>query len=103
MRRVVYSAFAAGAALASLAALDARAAQVTLVIGDLLESTGPFSVTAPAMAKATKLAIDEANKAAKAAGVDIVVTEVSADTQGDPQAAQSAARNLADKGASCMI
>jgi ABC-type branched-subunit amino acid transport system substrate-binding protein len=75
----------------------------TLVIGSLLELTGPFSPTAPAMGKAVKLATDEANKAAQAAGVAITVKQESADTQGDAQAALSAARTLVNKGAACLV
>ncbi len=75
----------------------------TLVIGNLLELTGPLSSNAPAMLKASDLAVAEANKAAKAASLGIQVKGESVDVQGDPQAALSAARNLADKGADCML
>ena len=59
------------------------AQEKTLVVGSLLELTGPFSPTAPAMGKATKLAVDEANKAARVAGLAFTVKQESADTQGD--------------------
>lgn len=87
----------------SLLPLSAHADPINLVIGKLLEVTGPLSETGPSQDKAIKLAIDSANQAAKQAGVDISAKDVGSDTQGDPQAALSAARTLADQGASCMI
>jgi branched-chain amino acid transport system substrate-binding protein len=99
---------AAGVLLAtSLIALSlhgvSQADPISLVVGKLLEVTGPLSETGPSQDKAIKLAIDYANNAAKSAGVEITAKDVGADTQGDPQAALSAARSLADQGASCMI
>ncbi len=79
------------------------AQEKTLTIGGLQELTGPLSASAPAMTKAVKLGVQEANKAAKAAGLAWTVREESADTQGDAQAALSAARTLVDKGASCLV
>src|SRR4051794_16016679 len=81
----------------------AGAEPIKLVIGKLLEVTGPLSETGPSQDKAIKLAMDYANKAAKDAGLEITASDVGADTQGDPQAALSAARTLADQGAACMI
>src|SRR3954447_24815133 len=81
----------------------AGAEPIKLVIGKLLEVTGPLSESGPSQDKAIKLAIDYANKAAKDAGLDITASDIGADTQGDPQAALSAARTLADQGAACMI
>jgi branched-chain amino acid transport system substrate-binding protein len=77
--------------------------KVDLTVGKLLELTGPLSDTGPSQDKAVKLAIDYANKQAAAAGVPITVKDASADVQGDPQAALSAARTLLDQGASCLI
>jgi branched-chain amino acid transport system substrate-binding protein len=79
------------------------AQEKTLIIGGLQELTGPLSASAPAMTKAVKLAVQEANKATAAAGLAWTVKEESADTQGDAQAALSAARTLVDKGASCLV
>src|SRR6478672_9373831 len=87
------------AALALAATSTAQAASLDLTIGSLLESTGPLSELGPTAEKATKLAVDAANKAAKDAGVAATVTLASADAQGDPQAALSAARTLIDKNA----
>jgi ABC-type branched-subunit amino acid transport system substrate-binding protein len=81
----------------------AEAASLDLTIGSLLESTGPLSELGPPAEKATKLVVQAANQAAKDAGIAATVNLASADTQGDPQAALSAARTLVDKGASCLI
>ncbi len=86
-----------------LAAAPGGAQEKTLTIGGLQELTGPLSASGPAMTKAVKLAVQEANKAAKAAGLAWTVKEEEADTQGDAQAALSAARTLVDKGASCLV
>jgi ABC-type branched-subunit amino acid transport system substrate-binding protein len=86
-----------------VAAPPATAQDKTLVIGGLQELTGPLSASGPAMTKALKLAVQEANKAAMAAGLGWTVKEEQADTQGDAQTALSAARSLVDKGASCLI
>jgi ABC-type branched-subunit amino acid transport system substrate-binding protein len=91
------------ASVLSLFPLSAEADPINLVIGKLLEVTGPLSETGPSQDKAIKLAIDYANQAAKEAGLDITAKDVGSDTQGDPQAALSAARTLADQGAACMI
>ncbi|MFO1059672.1 MAG: ABC transporter substrate-binding protein [Dongiaceae bacterium] len=95
-------ALAAGLAV-GLGTAAARADTINLTIGKLLELTGPLSETAPSQDKAVKLAVAYANKAAADAGVAIVAKDVGADVQGDPQAALSAARTLADQGAACLI
>src|SRR3954454_19082850 len=89
--------------VALLAPVVAHADPIKVVVGKLLEVTGPLSETGPSQDKAIKLAIENANKAAKDAGLDITASDIGADTQGDPQAALSAARTLADQGAACMI
>src|SRR6202046_1333801 len=76
---------------------------VTLTIGKLLELTGPLSENGPSQDKAISTAVDYANQAAQAAGVPIKATAISADVQGDPQAALSAARALVAKGATVLI
>jgi ABC-type branched-subunit amino acid transport system substrate-binding protein len=95
-----------GAALAAslaIAPITARADPVNLTIGKLLEITGPLSETGPSQDKAVKLAVEYANEQAAKAGVPIKARDISADVQGDPQAALSAARTLIDQGASCLI
>src|SRR5262245_32403526 len=82
---------------------EAGAKPLNLTIGNLLESTGPLSEIGPTSEKAMNLSVQVANQAAKDAGVKAKVSLVSADSQGDPQAALSAARTLIDKGASCIV
>jgi ABC-type branched-subunit amino acid transport system substrate-binding protein len=103
MGRVTRSSMFALAAVLAVSASSPAGAADKLVIGSLDELTGSMSVVGPAMQKANTLAVAEANKAAEAAGLGWTVELASADTQGDPQAALSAARQLVDKGASCMI
>ncbi len=81
----------------------ASAEPVNLTIGTLLELTGPLSENGPSQDKAVTIAVENANKAAAAAGVPIKTAVVSADVQGDPQAALSAARALVAKGATALI
>ena len=94
---------ASAAALAGVLTSGAFAQEVTLTVGKLLELTGPLSENAPSQDKAIDIAVDYANQAAKAAGVPIKATAISADVQGDPQAALSAARALVAKGATALI
>ena len=104
MQRLMRSAMLAlASALIVSVSSAAGAAEGKLVIGSLDELTGPMSVTGPAMQKANTLAVAEANEAAAAAGLGWTVELASADTQGDPQAALSAARQLVDQGAACLI
>jgi ABC-type branched-subunit amino acid transport system substrate-binding protein len=86
-----------------LGSTAAGAEPINLTIGNILESTGPLSELGPTSEKAMNLSVQVANKAAKDAGVQATVTLVAADSQGDPQAALSAARTLIDKGASCLV
>lgn len=81
----------------------ALAAPMELTIGALPELTGPLSDSGPAFEKASRLAVEIVDKAAKAAGTQISVKIVTADPQGDPQAALSAARTVVDRGASCIL
>jgi branched-chain amino acid transport system substrate-binding protein len=81
----------------------AKAETLDLTVGALLESTGPLSELGPTAEKAIKLSVEAASKAAKDAEVTATVKMVAADSQGDPQAALSAARTLVDQGASCIL
>jgi branched-chain amino acid transport system substrate-binding protein len=95
---------AAASILAIMAAeMAARAESLDLTIGALLESTGPLSELGPPAEKAINLSVQVANQAARDAGAAATVKVVSADTQGDPQAALSAARTLVDQNASCLL
>jgi ABC-type branched-subunit amino acid transport system substrate-binding protein len=96
--------WAAASALLTIASgTSLRAEPLNLTIGALLESTGALSELGPPADKAINLAAQVANQAAKDAGVAAEVKVVSADSQGDPQAALSAVRTLVDKGASCIM
>jgi ABC-type branched-subunit amino acid transport system substrate-binding protein len=101
--RRCFIAAASAAALAGALASSAFAQEVSLTIGKLLELTGPLSENAPSQDKAVNIAVAYANQAAQAAGVPIKATAISADAQGDPQAALSAARALVAKGATVLI
>ena len=87
----------------TLAGTTLRAEPLELTIGALLESTGPLSELGPTAEKAGNLAVAVANKAAQEAGAEVTVAYAAADSQGDPQAALSAARTLVDKGAACIL
>jgi ABC-type branched-subunit amino acid transport system substrate-binding protein len=91
------------AATLALSILSTAATAQTLIVGKLLELTGPLSDTGPAQDKAIKLAVAYANQAAAKAGLHLTVKDIGADVQGDPQAALQAARSLVDQGAACLI
>jgi branched-chain amino acid transport system substrate-binding protein len=82
---------------------DVSDASFDLQIGALLPLTGDLSAFGPAGEKAANLAVEEANAAFEEAGVDISVSMESADSQTEPTAAQSAAKQLISGGASCLI
>jgi ABC-type branched-subunit amino acid transport system substrate-binding protein len=79
------------------------AARSTLTVGSLWPFTGDLSAIAPALDKAVKLATSESTAAAKAAGLQLTVRAKGGDTQGDPQSAIQATRQVVDGGASCLI
>jgi len=87
----------------SAVTLSAQPAPLHLTIGALIGLTGPFSAYGPSLEKAVVLAAQAANQAAKNARVNVTVSLVAADTQGEPQAALSAARTLVDRKASCIL
>ena len=78
-------------------------ASFDLTIGALLPLTGDLSAFGPAGEKAAILAVEEANAALEEAGADISVTLDAADSQTEPTAAQSAAKQMISGGASCLI
>ena len=73
-----------------------------LTIGDIVPLTGALADFGPPGRKAANLAGDEIQKAIQAAGVNHTVKIQHEDEQTEPQAAVSAARKLADAGASCI-
>jgi ABC-type branched-subunit amino acid transport system substrate-binding protein len=103
IRRKVLSGAVVTAMLSLAIGGRASAEPLNLTIGALLELTGPLSENGPSQEKAVNLAVQNANRAAAAAGIPITATVVSADVQGDPQAALSAARALVAKGATALI
>src|SRR5262245_24952822 len=98
-----WAAVSALALVAATGATSAYAQSSDLTIGALLESTGPLSELRPTHGKAINVDAKVAGQAAKDAGLSTTVTLAAADSQGDPQAALSAARTLVDKGASCIV
>lgn len=88
--------------VASALGASERRSDVELTIGDIEAYTGDLgSLGAPAN-KAVKLGVAQLNAAAKKAGVEASFSLVTADTQTDPQAAISAARQVVAKGAACL-
>jgi branched-chain amino acid transport system substrate-binding protein len=82
---------------------DVSDASFDLQIGALLPLTGDLSAFGPAGEKAANLAIEEATAALEEAGADISVSLDAADSQTEPTAAQSAAKQLISGGSSCLI
>jgi branched-chain amino acid transport system substrate-binding protein len=79
---------------------DTSNASFDLQVGALVPLTGDLSAFGPAGEKAATLAIDEASKAAP----DGITFELqSQDSQTEPTAAQSAAKQLISGGATCLI
>ena len=79
------------------------ASTINLRIGDVAAFTGPLASFGPSFYKAAQMAVAMANKDAKAAGVKLHVTIKSGDEGSSPQAAVSAARNLAASGIDCLL
>jgi len=77
-------------------------ASFELTIGDLVPLTGDLNQFGPPGEKAADLAVDEATAALEEAGADVTVSIEHADTQTQPQAAQSAANQLVSDGATCI-
>jgi ABC-type branched-subunit amino acid transport system substrate-binding protein len=109
--RLIHAGRAAAVALVLLSALavagsglgaSGRSTDVKLTIGDIEAYTGDLgSLGAPAD-KAVKLGVAQLNAAAQKAGVGASFSLVTADTQTDPQAAISAARQVVGRGATCL-
>ena len=85
-----------------LGGASARNTGFKLTIGDIEAYTGDLgSLGAPAD-KAVKLGVQQLNAASKKAGVGASYSLVTADTQTEPQAAISAARQVVGRGATCL-
>lgn len=74
----------------------------TMTIGDVEPFTGDLGALGAPADKAVKLAVEQLNKASQQDGLGVTFKLVSADSQTDPQAALSAARQLIDQGATCL-
>jgi ABC-type branched-subunit amino acid transport system substrate-binding protein len=77
-------------------------ASFDLKIGDIIPLTGDLADFGPPGQKAADLAVDQINTAIDEVGADQTVTIQHEDEQTKPDAAVSAARKLADEGASCI-
>lgn len=94
----------AGAQRQAGAAGQRQAAGFTLRIGDVVPYTGVSAVFGPAYAKAAGLAVQQAKKALRQAGVnDIKVVIQHADDGTTAEGAVNAARKLVSNGAGCML
>jgi branched-chain amino acid transport system substrate-binding protein len=78
------------------------ATSLDLTIGDIIPLTGDLADFGPPGQKAADLAVDQINSAIQEVGADHTVTIQHEDEQTKPDAAVSAARKLADEGASCI-
>src|SRR3954468_9417140 len=78
------------------------AASFDLKIGDIIPLTGDLADFGPPGQKAADLAVDQINAAIDEGGADQTVAIQHEDEQTKPDAAVSAARKLADEGASCI-
>jgi ABC-type branched-subunit amino acid transport system substrate-binding protein len=76
---------------------------LNLKIGDIVPLTGPAAVFGPSWDKAARLAAQDANKAASAAGLKLHVTIITGDEGSSPQTATTATRQLVSQGASCIL
>jgi ABC-type branched-subunit amino acid transport system substrate-binding protein len=77
-------------------------ASFDLTIGDIIPLTGDLADFGPAGEKAADLAVDEINATIEEVGADQTVTIQHEDEQTTPDGAVSAARKLADAGATCI-
>ena len=92
------------AALAATTASGSRQAGFTLRIGVVVPFTGASAVFGPAYAKSAGLAVQQAKKALRQAGVDDVKLQIEyADDGTTPEGGVNAARKLISKGADCIL
>ena len=81
---------------------DVSSAAFDLTVGALVPLTGDLSQFGPPGEKAADLAVQEAQTALE--GTDINLADLaSSDSQTEPAAAQSAARQLISEGANCLV
>lgn len=83
---------------------DVSSAEFEMTVGALVPLTGDLSQFGPPGEKAADLAAQEAQAALEEAGTSITLNDLaSSDTQTEPTAAQSAARQLISEGANCLV
>lgn len=83
---------------------DVSGAEFEMTVGALVPLTGDLSQFGPPGEKAADLAAQEAQAALEEAGTSITLNDLaSSDTQTEPTAAQSAARQLISEGANCLV
>lgn len=83
---------------------DVSGAEFEMTVGALVPLTGDLSQFGPPGEKAADLAAQEAQAALEEAGTSITLNDLaSSDTQTEPAAAQSAARQLISEGANCLV
>jgi ABC-type branched-subunit amino acid transport system substrate-binding protein len=83
---------------------DVSSAEFDLTVGALVPLTGDLSQFGPPGEKAADLAAQQAQAALEEAGTSITLADLaSADSQTEPTAAQSAARQLISEGANCLV
>lgn len=110
MRKIVFPLVVLAAVVAlsgGAATTEAEARETggfTLRIGDVVPFTGASAVFGPAYAKAAGLAVQEAKKALRRAGVrDINIQIEHADDATTPEGGVNAARKLIANGADCIL
>lgn len=108
MRKTTVRSFVLVVALAlaaSASTANARqSAGYTLRIGDVVPFTGASAVFGPAYAKAAGLAVQQAKKSLREAGVtDVKIQIEHADDATTPEGGVNAARKLIANGADCML
>lgn len=92
------------AAVAATSASGSRQAEFTLRIGVVVPFTGASAVFGPAYAKSAGLAVQQAKKALRQAGVNDVTLQIEyADDGTTPEGGVNAARKLISKGADCIL
>jgi ABC-type branched-subunit amino acid transport system substrate-binding protein len=95
---------AAGGAAAGTERSSSRSAGYTLRIGDIVPLTGQQAIFGPAYAKASGLAVQQATKALRQAGISDVKIQIEhADDGTTAEGAVAAARKLIANGAGCIL
>jgi ABC-type branched-subunit amino acid transport system substrate-binding protein len=101
---VLVAAVGALAAVAGSSASGRQSAGYTIRIGDVVPFTGASAVFGPAYAKSAGLAVQQATRALRQAGIRDIKIQIShADDGTTPEGGVNAARKLISNGASCLL